>query len=111
MSDINAFLKAHKRNTSRGAPMGHPGYVKADCPTTGMRCQRLRMVDGAYATDGTYWGRGDSDVGYMYAIFNNKNEQYSMAEGVLMFYRAKTRKEAIHKFHESFPEYTFAKKN
>ena len=92
--------------------MGHIGWLHDDCPATGLRCQRLKMVDGSYSTDGTYWGAGNPKIGYMYAIFNGKNAEYEPAMGILQFVRAKTRKEAIEQWREEQPfQYEFARDN
>lgn len=53
--DINAILRRNPVNGARGAPLGAASYADSH-----ERCylQRVRMIDGGYAADGTYWGGG-----------------------------------------------------
>ena len=69
MTSINTILNRQRVNCSRGAPMGDCGFIHDEQPFTRMRCERLRMVDGDYGPDGTYWGYSPSH-GRMYVIFN-----------------------------------------
>jgi hypothetical protein len=52
--NINQTLRAHPRNSAAGAPMGT--RERFDDPAQPMYVQRIDMVDGDYAPDGTYWG-------------------------------------------------------
>jgi len=87
--------------------MGDPGFIKPDAMRDGLRCQALRMEDGAYGPDGTYWGGPSREHGHMYVIFNATDEEYKMARGVLKYYRAKSRAEAISQFNDEWPGFTF----
>lgn len=99
--NINQLLRATPRKCTYGAPMGHAGYINPDQPLTGLRCQRITLVDGDYGPDGTYWGYMPRD--HMYAVFDGP------ALTTLKFYRATSRNDAIAQFHDQYPEYNFVR--
>lgn len=105
--DINKLLKNNPVNTSRGAPMGDPGYINDGQPLTGLNCQKLGMVDYCYGPDGVYWG-GPGPSGHMYVVFNGPNDEYKEACGLLKYVRAHSRNDAIDKFNSQYPGYSFA---
>lgn len=107
MSSINAYLRKNPRNSKYGAKMGDCGYIAEDCPKNGLLCQKLTMIDGDYGPDGTYWGAGSLRLGYLYVIANNDNSEYSIAGGILKYYRAKSRADAIAQFCKDYPGYSF----
>jgi hypothetical protein len=106
---ITSILRANRRNSAYGAPMGDSGYINYDQPESGLRCQRLDMVDGDYGPDGTYWGCGSYNSGHMYVIFNGANPEFKTACGLLKYYRAKNRDSAIALFLEDYPEFSFSR--
>lgn len=108
MTSINTILNRQRVNCSRGAPMGDCGFIHDEQPFTRMRCERLRMVDGDYGPDGTYWGYSPSH-GRMYVIFNGENEKFEPAGGLLKYYRAKNRADAIAQFQAEYPGYKFTR--
>jgi len=65
--DINRYLRQHPRNSKYGAPMG----ARSVCADDDQRLylQRVYMVDGDYAPDGTYWG-GGRDVEPLYCAWS-----------------------------------------
>ena len=105
-TDINQLLKSNPVNCSRGSPMGDGGYINEDQPMTGLCCQRVRMVDRAYGPDGTYWG-SPGPTGHIYAVFNDGNDKWKPACGLLKYFRAHGRSDAIRQFLESHPGYSF----
>lgn len=107
MTNINQLLRAIPRNCKYGAPMGHSGIVRDAQSLTGLRCQRITLVDGDYGPDGTYWGYMPRE--HMYAVFNGANVEFDAAWGLLKFYRASSRDDAIAQFHDQYPEYSFAR--
>lgn len=108
-TSINTVLAGSPRTSTRGAPMGDTGYAHSDNPERGMRCERLRMVDGDYGPDGTYWGCGSREHGHMYVCFNGANEEYKIGCGFLKYYRAKSRADAIAQCLVDYPEITFTR--
>ena len=108
MTSINTLLANNRRNSAYGAPRGDRGYINEDQPLTGLRCERLRMVDGDYGPDGTYWGYSPSN-GYMYVVFNGATPEFKTACGLLKYYRAKSRADAIAQFNDDSEGYTFAR--
>lgn len=52
--NINQILRASCVSSARGAPMG--ARSRLDAPEQPLHVQRIRLVDGDYAPDGTYWG-------------------------------------------------------
>lgn len=72
-----------------GAPMGRRESTEgADARA---RCFRLRFIDGCYDEGGAYWGAPAN----VYCATND--------EGLLLFCRADSRKEAKGKFRERLP--------
>lgn len=107
--NINKLLRENRRNRSRGALMGDCGFISTDQPLTGLCCQRLEMIDGCYGPDATYWGAGSREHGWMYVIFNAGNDVWKPACGLLKYYRAQSRSDAIKQFNQEYPGYTFIK--
>lgn len=105
-TNINQLLKANPVNCAYGAPMGDPGYIKVDQPLNGLCCQRVRMVDHTYGPDGTYWG-GPGPTGHIYAVFNAGNDEWQPACGLLKYFRAHGRSDAIRQFLARHPGYSF----
>lgn len=97
--DINALLRAHPVNSSRCAPMGASNSV-GDL-TQPCHLQRLRLVDGDYGADGTYWGNSPSR-GDIWAAFTPDL-------ATLIYVRAKSRRGAIDAVFEVEPHVTFIK--
>ena len=85
MPDINKLLRARPRDGRYGAPMGARNRRDA-APGAKLYCQRVRMVDGDYGADGTYWGGGRESVP-IYAVFSADLE-------TLCYYRARDFKTA-----------------
>lgn len=73
----------------RGAPMGRPEWT--DDPTAPARCFRVRFVDGDYDEGGAYWGAPAN----VYCCTNG--------EGLQIFTRADSRKEAKAEFKKRCP--------
>lgn len=97
--DINALLRAHPVNSSRGAPLGASNSV-GDL-TQPCHLQRLRLVDGDYGADGTYWGNSPGH-GAVWACFTPDL-------ATLIYVRAQTRKQAADAVFEVEPCITFIK--
>lgn len=110
LRSINALLAASPRDGSRGAPMGDPGYARCD-NFSRMRCERLRMLDGDYGPDGTYWGCGSRARGYMYVCFNGATDDYGVAGGFIKYYRATSRADAIAQCLVGYPNLIFLRAN
>lgn len=55
--NINQILKSEPRNCKYGAPLGDDNFV--DDLEDPMYVQRVKLIDGDYAPDGTYWGSGE----------------------------------------------------
>lgn len=109
-TNINSILRMSPVNSTRGAPMGSSGVYQEDQLLVGLLCQRVNL-SGDYAPDGTYWGHSPK-VGSIYAVFN-PNGLYKPAHGLLMYYRAHGRQEAINLFLEDHPgaEFKIDKQN
>lgn len=73
--DINRLLKAEPRSCRYGAPMG--AADRFDNVEELLYVQRVRLVDGDYAPDGTYWGGYPSEP--MYCAFSDMNRIYVRA--------------------------------
>lgn len=97
--DIDALLRAHPVNSRYGAPMGASNSV-GDL-TQPCHLQRLRLVDGDYGADGTYWGNSPSH-GDIWAAFTPDL-------ATLIYVRAKSRRDAISEVLETEPCITFIK--
>lgn len=91
--DINRILRADPRPCKYGAPMGSSGWDDREDDEAPVYLQRLRLVDGDYGADGTYWGCGAP----LWCAFN--------AEGTLRRYvRAATRPKAIEAMRDEYNE-------
>ena len=64
--DINRALRASPRSCRYGAPVGARNDTSGGL--SGLYLQRLRLVDGDYGADGTYWGASRT-AGHMWAAF------------------------------------------
>ena len=104
-TDINQLLKVSPVNCLRGAPMGDPGYINDGQPMIGLCCRRVRFIDGDYGPDGTYWGA--SKTGHIYAVFNAGNDKWKPACGLLKYFRATSRTDAMRQFMVKYPGYSF----
>lgn len=93
--DINRLLRKHSRSHPRGAPMGARSYLKA--PELKCYLQRVRMIDGDYAADGTYWGSGGDPLWCAFHTYGPNR----------VYVRAATRKAAIAAVLADFPEAAF----
>lgn len=99
--DINKLLRQDMRNMSRGAPMGDSDYIDEDWGgEKPLHVQRLRLVDGDYGVDGTYWGASEK-AGHVYCAFNTN------AMRVRVYVRAFTRGQAMARLHAKYPGLTF----
>jgi hypothetical protein len=92
--DINKLLKSAPVNCKYGAPMGQSN--RFDNPDEPLYVQRVRMIDGDYAPDSTYWGGGEP----LYCAFSNSNRIYI---------RASNRPEALEKVLEERPDAKFVR--
>ena len=99
--DINALLRADPRFMRYGAPMGAVDHVCEDWSgDSPLHVQRVRLVDGDYGPDGTYWG-ASKKVGHVYCAFNTN------AMRVRIYVRAFTRGGALRVLREKYPGLTF----
>ncbi len=101
MPDINQILSRNPRSCTFGAPMGDRDTDQSDSP---LHVQRVRLVDGDYGPDGTYWGGGGEHI---YCAFNGEDDKYAPAMGTRIYVRAYTRAGAIEAIRESYPDATF----
>lgn len=97
--DINALLRGRPRHSQRGAPYGDSNRI-GDL-TQPCHLQRLRLVNGDYGADGTYWGNSPSH-GDIWACFTPDL-------ATLIYVRAQTRKQAADAALEYEPCITFIK--
>ena len=97
--DINALLRNHPRTSQRGAPLGDSNRI-GDL-TQPCHLQRLRLVDGDYGADGTYWGNSPQH-GDIWACFTPDL-------ATLIYVRAQTRKQAVDAVFEVEPCVAFIK--
>lgn len=74
--------------------MGASNYF--DNPDEPLYVQRVRMVDGDYAPDGTYWGGGEP----LYCAFSDSNR---------MYVRSANRSEAVESILAEYPDALFAR--
>ncbi len=86
--NINTILRAAPVNSRRGAPMGMSN-VMDDRATATLYLQRIQLVDGDYAADGTYWGGPPSQP--LWCAFS-LGQDGAMVNRI--FVRAQTRAEA-----------------
>lgn len=77
-----------------GAPLGATNYMEEDAGP--LFLQRVRMVGGDYAADGTYWGGGCGTTPLWCAF------TYPAAEARI-YIRAYSRAQAEEKLKEDFP--------
>lgn len=84
--NINQWLRDNPRSCRYGAPMGMSPERGDPDRAYKFHLQRLRMVDGAYTLDGTYWG-GPADLWCARCIDEEDGE-------VFMFVRAGSRDKA-----------------
>lgn len=94
--DINKILKARPVQQRYGAPLGAKCHLLA--PENKMYVQRVQMVDGDYSWDGTYWGGYPSPP--LYCAFDVEGQNR-------LYYRGKTRKEAIATIKDDYPQAQF----
>lgn len=96
--DINKILKAEyvPGQNSRGSPMGTANYLQE--PENKMYVQRIRMIDGDYSGDGTYWGGKPSEP--LYCAFDAEGQNR-------LYYRGKTREAAIKALLIDYPQAQF----
>jgi hypothetical protein len=65
-----------------------------------LHLQRVRLVDGDYGPDGTYWGQGSKPEHRLWCAFNPENaensagDEYAPAMGTRIYVRAATRADA-----------------
>lgn len=73
--DINQILRNDPRHSRYGAPMGDSDWIAEDydCDQR-LHLQRVRLVDGDYGPDGTYWGASEV-AGGIYCAFDPTAEQ------------------------------------
>lgn len=91
--DINKILRAHPvPHSNWGSPMGAADEKPDDGDE--LYLQRIRFVDGDYAPDGTYWGRGPEPL---WAAFKPDLS-------ALIYVRAWGRDGAARKVLETYPE-------
>ena len=75
--DINKILRSQPVHSARGAPMGASNRL--DDPEQPLYLQRVRMVDGDYAPDGTYWGGPPSEPLWCGFTIDGSNRIYVRA--------------------------------
>lgn len=105
--NINTILRKNKRTCAFGAPLGAKNFRDTESP---LLLQRVQMVDGDYAPDGTYWGGGFLTKP-LWCAFNAEDDQYSAGHGARIYVRAFTREQAIAEVRQEFPEVTFKKEH
>lgn len=90
MPNINQILRqpSNSRDCSRGAPLGDSDVYDG---STKLHLQRVRLVDGDYGPDGTYWGGGSIPL---WCAFNPTNDKCDAAMGTRIYVRARSRSEA-----------------
>lgn len=94
--NINKILKADPRSSKYGAPLGDAD--RFDNGDELLYIQRVAMIDGDYAPDGTYWGGYPSKP--LYCAFSDMNRIYVRAMG---------RKQAMGLIQERYPGVRFIK--
>ena len=101
--DINQILRNDPRHVKYGAPMGARDRLDEDWDhSEPLHVQRVRLVDGDYGPDGTYWGASEK-AGHVYCAFNTN------AMRVRIYVRAHTRGGAMRAVHELDDALTFHK--
>jgi hypothetical protein len=93
--DINKILRDNPRHSKYGAPFGHHNVFTPGEP---LHLQLVRLIDGDYGPDGTYWGGGGE---HLWCAFS--------ADGCAtrIYVRAYTRDQAVWEVLDNFPEATF----
>ena len=97
--DINQYLLKNPRSSQFGAPIGASDYNGFRGQSYKFQLCRLRMVDGCYTLDGTYWGGPDD----LYCAWDFDALDTQGREGVRMFIRAPSREAAKKIIVESYP--------
>ena len=101
--NINQILAKNPRSCRYGAPLGYRPHNESESP---LYLQRVLMVDGDYATDGTYWGSLSGEP--LWCAFNGEDcEKFAPAMGSRIFVRAKTRAQAIAEILDRWPDTKF----
>jgi hypothetical protein len=105
--NINQILRKNPRSCRYGAPLGDRNFHDSEGP---LLLQRVQMVDGDYAPDGTYWGGGFLTKP-LWCAFNPEDERFAPAQGSRIYVRAFTREQAISEVREIYPDATFKKEH
>lgn len=85
--NMNQWLKANPRNSRYGAPLGtRDDPLDEEVP---VHVERLKLVDGGYLLDGTYYGSSPTH-GDVYAVWQDAGSLRRAA-----YIRARTRKQAL----------------
>lgn len=102
--NINKILRASPVSCARGAPLGAGSFHEC-----GQRLylQRVRLVDGCYAPDGTYWGAGVP----LWCAFNTADGEFATAMGTRIYTRAITRQQAKQRILDEYRSATFVFKH
>lgn len=101
--DINQILRNDPRHVKYGAPMGARDRLDEDWDhSEPLHVQRVRLVDGDYGPDGTYWGASEV-AGGIYCAFDPTAEQ------VRVYVRGHTRGCALRALQREYPTLTFHK--
>lgn len=100
--NINKLLAADRRSCKYGAPLGDTDYVDNLSTAGPLYLQRVNLVDGDYAPDGTYWGCSPRE-GSIYCAFDVTADQ------VRAYVRAHTRSGAKAALVQTYPEITFVR--
>jgi len=101
-ASINKLLRSNPRSCTYGAPMGAHSRDDADSP---LLLQRVRLDNGGYAHDGTYWGYGAP----LWCAFNAEDTQYAPAMGTRLYIRGSTRGKAKAALMVGYPHLRFIK--
>jgi len=102
-TDINHILRQNPRTSRRGAPMGDSGFYDGSVV---LHLQRVRLVDGDYGADGTYWG-GGYGTEPLWCAFNKANAEYDTAMGTRVYTRARSREEAKRHIQQTYANVQF----
>lgn len=95
--NINKILATEYSYRPSGTPMGARDVVE---DLSRLYIQKVQMIGGDYAPDGTYWG-GSPKHGYIYCAFDESGY------GTRIWVRAHSRAEAVLKVVEKYPEARF----
>lgn len=98
--DINQILKKDPVWSARGAPLGQHSWRDSYSP---LYLQRVRLVDGDYAADGTYWG-APADL---WCAFNGTDELFVAGAGTRIYVRARNREDAKAQIQARYPGISF----